>query len=512
MATTEAETTGPTNFLVNRETRAAPERFHCDEKSPIHNLPPEVLHAIFLQVAGDYRGYYWRLLRLRMVCNYWMEVIDSTPGLWNLISTGLHPALQAMILQNSGNHLLNVEYDEMFWGQEPETEYEFAWLMESSASRWQTLEYHRGNGSRNDTWLSSLPLHSLQRIEIYGFPSTDQRLTLDAPKLSYVVLGRCSLNWSSLSALQVLSLESTYPTFNELTAVLQASPGLSSLSLRETWQESGMEDPLISQASRHIQLSRLRTLEIEGQLTRSTSFLLEYIEAPSLETFTVAGSNRTRPEHCPQLCEAAGRYIGAFPLPGNLTQAMVSITAQDRWIKFSIGERDISLWSFAWNRGNGAPVKRASIASAMKHLDSRVCEQVTTLDISCWDDGEIGGYLHAVHSHFPRIDQVLVMDGGCFSTKIELVLQHLSSPSQMGLSEEWLLPGLAKLEFDLSGSIDADLGGRVLELVDKRREAERTEKIRELKITVEEGDSDPSTVENLRRAVMLFDLTVVRGA
>ncbi|KAG8910499.1 hypothetical protein FRC01_006302, partial [Tulasnella sp. 417] len=89
---------------------------------------------------------------------------------------------------------------------------------------------------------------------------------------------------------------------------------------------------------------------------------------------------------------------------------------------------------------------------------------------------------------------------------------HLSSPSQLGLSEEWLLPGLAKLEFDLSGSIDADLGGRIMELVDKRREAERAEKIKELKIIIEEGDNDQSTVENLRRSVMLFDLTVVRGA
>ncbi|KIO23655.1 hypothetical protein M407DRAFT_244697 [Tulasnella calospora MUT 4182] len=96
-------------------------------------------------------------------------------------------------------------------------------------------------------------------------------------------------------------------------------------------------------------------------------------------------------------------------------------------------------------------------------------------------------------------------------TELGLVIQHLSSPSQVGLGEEWLFPKLAKLELHLSCLTNSDVGDRFVELFRRRREAERTEEITHFRITIFFGRIDTSMVEILRQSVMLLDLTVVGG-
>ncbi|KIO23654.1 hypothetical protein M407DRAFT_26857 [Tulasnella calospora MUT 4182] len=444
-----------------------------------------------------------------MVCRYWMEVIDSTPELWSMISSRFHPELQARIIQNSRNQLLVVEHDEDVWhpfsgGEEKAAAFES--LVEPSASRWQLLEYRWSGYSWSGVCILSLPLHNLKRLKFEGRSWMDQTLTLDAPKLSHVEVHRYFLNWRSLSGLQVLILESTNPTFNELMVILQASPGLWCLSLKRTLLGIGVGGPPDHYTSK-ICLPQLRTLHIYKALADYISLMLDWIEAPSLETLDITAQYLSYPEHCNRLCEAAGHHIGAFPLPRNQNRARVFIKVRPRRLMFGFKERWIAIWNLY-----SPQTKLAGIASAIKHLDNRICEEVTILDFSCQDHEEIGEYLRLVHCHFPRIDQIWIVNDKTCEIEVGTVLQVLSSPSQLGLTEAWLLPGLTKLKLNLSRSTDTDLGDRIAELVRRRREAEQTADISKLTITVASGAIDPKMVEILRESVMQFDLIVVGGA
>ncbi|KAG9028007.1 hypothetical protein FS837_004017, partial [Tulasnella sp. UAMH 9824] len=121
--------------------------YEKNQNSPIKNLPPEVFEVIF----GEDDGFYWpwgryqRLFQLRKVCKYWMEIIDSTSGLWTSIRSYLHPEVQAMIIRNSKKQPLFVQYDERIWERVSTGEEKmeaFATLMKPTTSRWQELEYY----------------------------------------------------------------------------------------------------------------------------------------------------------------------------------------------------------------------------------------------------------------------------------------------------------------------------------------------------------------------------------
>lgn len=512
MDPTEAESTTPTNLHVNHKTRTALELVEYNRRPHINSLPPEVLHSVFLPVGGfDQRYYYTRLLCFRMVCRYWIEVIDSTPELWNSTSSQLHPDLQGMIIQNSRNQLLDVEYDGRAWDIDPERMMKrvaaFASLMKASVSRWQTLKYGPAH-SESDAQILSLPMHNLKRIEIDGPTWRDQCPTLDAPKLSYVYVRHCSLNWSSLSGLQVLILNTTDLSLNRLMVILKASPGLCSLQLEKTSLNVG-PNGFPNSFAENIFLRQLRALRIAGASAESVPFLLDWIEMPSLEVLRVLVEERTDPEDYTQLYESVGRHIGAFPLPKSQKQARVLLEVGNRETTFGVGERRISIWSVPWAGANNGGFKLAYIASAMKQLDNRACEEVTMLELACSRKEETGAYLHMVHSRFPWIDQVLLRDEGSHNPGIRAVVQHLSTPLQSESSEEWLLPKLTKLELDLDHSTDTDIVDDIVELVNKRRGSELTENITELRITMVAGAIDPSMIETLGQSVMLFDLIEV---
>lgn len=204
------------------------------------------------------------------------------------------------------------------------------------------------------------------------------------------------------------------------------------------------------------------------------------------------------------ICEAASRYIGAFPLPKDQTaQVLIGTCSLRMWLR--IGNRSINIHRMR-PEAHGAQGIHAYIASAVKHLDSRTCEQVTTLDIRC-PPHVTGECLQIVNSHFPRIEQILVTDElGTIEARVTSVVRHLSSPARLGSAEEWLLPKLAKLQLRVIGSTNTDIGNMIVELVKRRKEAEQTAAITELEIIISIGKLDPSAVETLNQSVTKFDL------
>ncbi|KAG9032448.1 hypothetical protein FS837_002736, partial [Tulasnella sp. UAMH 9824] len=504
MPPTEAEPQTPKSRSRNHETRATLVLLHHSQPSHIHSLPPEVLHLVFLPFVGDY----WRLLHLRLVCKYWEKVIDSTPELWKIISTKFHPGLQGIIVRNSGNHSLDVEYDETRWKGDSEKENKmaaFARLLEPSASRWRALIYRRADDFGSDTRPLSLPLHNLERIEINGLARSNQNLTLDAPKLSSVHVSRYSLNWRSLSGLRALNLESTNSTLGDITTILHASPGLQDLSLEETLLVVGTEGLLSSYPSQ-IRLPRLRSLHISKARVHSILFLLNWIEAPSLETFWVDVEDPTDAADGTQLCEAAGQYIGAFPLLNNQSaQALIGFNRSELW--FGFGDRMIVMQNLTWTGANGAQAVLTCLAAAMKHLDSRICEEITSLYAWCLED-ESGECLRLVHSRFPRIEQIVAQDRGTAENLVGSVLQHLDSPLRFGSAEEWLFLKLAKLEFHFNGFTNPNIGHRLAELVKRRKEAEPTGEITEVSINITFGAIDRSAMEILEQSLAGIQLDI----
>ncbi|KAG9032447.1 hypothetical protein FS837_002735, partial [Tulasnella sp. UAMH 9824] len=505
MATTKADLPTPIHPLVNHEATSASEPLHHYQQPPIHHLPPEVLCAVFLPLAVCYRD----LFRARMVCKYWVEVIDSTPELWTSVSNGLHSELQAMIIRNSGNQLLEVDYNECYWLGDSKREHKiakYAWLMKPTASRWHTLTYHQWQG---EIWPLSLPLHNLQRIDMKVLAPNSQRSTLDAPKLLYVNINHVALDLSSLSRLQFLILQAVDCNLDELTAVLRTSPGLKELSLKQMSPRIGTRGLPSSYMSK-IHLPQLRNLHISGVLAESSSFLLDRIKAPSLEIFNAFVDDPSDVAAHTQLCEAAGRHLGTFPLPKS-QKANFKIATWRFTIDCGIGERIFTIVNRSWDGANGRQAILASIASMTERIDSRTREEITSLEISCHYDDECGECLRIVHLLFPRIDQIFVEDRKTRETQVLSVIQHLSLPSQLGLTAEWLFPKLAKLDLCLRGSTSTDIGNRMVELAERRKEIGQAVEITELRIQVGFGKIDPSAVEILSQSVTQFELVPVGG-
>ncbi|KAG8910777.1 hypothetical protein FRC00_007571 [Tulasnella sp. 408] len=515
MPITEVDSPTSSRLLVHHGAASVSDPLHHYEQPPIRRLPLEVLREVFLPLGVCYKY----LFCARMVCKYWAKVIDSTPELWTWVTNWLHPKLQAMIIRNSGNQLLEVEYTEWYWEEHPEKLAEYARLMKPTASRWHTLTYRQSRGSESNSWPLSLPLHNFERIEMKGLPTNYQRPTLDAPKLQYVDINYGSVNLRYLSGLRVLTLQSTDCTLNELTIVLRASPGLTELSLKQMYLDIGAEG-LPNSYMNKIHLSQLHNLHISGAPARSGSFLLERIDAPSLELLNARVAFPTDAASQTQLCEAAGRQLGRFPLPKN-QKTQVVIATRSWGIECGIGERRILIGDVTWVGADTRQAMPASIASLMRQLDRRTCEEVTSLKISCEYEDDCREclrivHLHfprIVHLHFPRIDQILVDDEFQGMREIQVVpaIQHLSLPSQLGLTGEWLFPKLTKLRLYLPGPTTKDIGNGIVEVVKRRKEAEQTVEITELRIEVGSGEIDPRTVEILSQSVTRFEVVPIGG-
>ncbi|KAG8916953.1 hypothetical protein FRC00_014213, partial [Tulasnella sp. 408] len=290
---------------LSLRTERALARSEKNHKLPVNRLPPEVLQVVFSEEAEYSWGYYARLFRLRNVCKYWMEVVDSTPGLWRLISSIHLPELQSMILRNSKTQTLLVEYNERILENDPsgaEKMEAFASLMRPTAFRWRKLDYYPALNSTSVAWMLSLPFHNLHHLVIDGDTWNRYDQQIDAVGLQTLRVTRGLLNWLSLSGLTLLKLDETDITLNELVAVLSASPNLDYLSLVETSLELGAEDAQNSSPNK-ILLPRLNHLDVYQFSVGSLSLLLDRIEAPSLGYFSIEGGYTAdeEPEDCTRL-------------------------------------------------------------------------------------------------------------------------------------------------------------------------------------------------------------------
>ncbi|KAG8972611.1 hypothetical protein FRC05_009721 [Tulasnella sp. 425] len=83
------------------------EGVHSHNQSlPIHRLPPELLQIIIGEAYNQ--ELYRDLFKIRSVCKYWMEIVDSMHELWTRVSLKHNADLLSMILEKSSTQPLFV--------------------------------------------------------------------------------------------------------------------------------------------------------------------------------------------------------------------------------------------------------------------------------------------------------------------------------------------------------------------------------------------------------------------
>lgn len=139
----------------------------------------------------------------------------------------------------------------------------------------------------------------------------------------------------------------------------------------------------------------------------------------------------------------------------------------------------------------------AYLASVVKGLDERVCEEVRVLAL--WGNRDLGGYLDIIHAQFPCIDEIVLNGQEHLEVDVVAVCGRLRSPLQLGPATGWLLPKLTKLRLRQnvkSGELD-----HISQLVESRKSAGETEMIKEITIARLSGSVRSSALKRLHQSV-----------
>ncbi|KAG8899126.1 hypothetical protein FRC00_001880 [Tulasnella sp. 408] len=251
----------------------------------IEELPPELFLPI-LQSAlpqGE-KGYYHQLLPKRRVSKRWLAFIDSCPALWSYIYPGPDGRSLQMIVQNSGELLLDVDFDD--GGISDEELNAFFEHVTPHFRRWKSCSF-RGESTLDLSQLINRSLPNLRQLTVDVTPMKNTYLmwpaAIAAPLLLDVKLYSCGLRWESLQGLRKLEIYTGGPCAEDLAELLSASPNIEHLVLIDNWKMRNSPP-----TTTNIQLSRLQTLEVKRSGTPSSiAWLLRAINVPRLQDLTI---------------------------------------------------------------------------------------------------------------------------------------------------------------------------------------------------------------------------------
>ncbi|KAG8917866.1 hypothetical protein FRC01_002168 [Tulasnella sp. 417] len=253
-------------------------------RSQIDDLPPELFQPILESaVPKGEKTYYLHLLPKRQVSKRWLAFIDSCPSMWSYVYLGLNARLLQMILQHSGEHLLDVEFDDEAVSEETLDAF-FEHITQHR--RWTSLSF-KGRSSLDLSQFLTKQVPNLRKLTVDVTPMQNTYLmwpaAIAAPLLAEVKLHHCGLKWDSLRGLRRLEIYGGGPCAEDLAEILTASPAIENLTLINNWKMHN-DAPNTSQ----IHLSNLRTLVIKRSGTSaSLLWLFRSMTAPRLEDLTV---------------------------------------------------------------------------------------------------------------------------------------------------------------------------------------------------------------------------------
>ncbi|KAG9044334.1 hypothetical protein FS837_008301 [Tulasnella sp. UAMH 9824] len=413
-------------------------------------LPPEIWVKVLCEAAPSnwYRGeYYSSLFRVRGVCRCWLGIVDETPSLWTSIWLELNLNVTSMILVKSKMEPLSIWYDDKtFAGYDslPEDHItSFFDLVGPSSYRWEVLEYRASSSAVHERVLG-LPLSNLRRLTILLSGNNTFNPALNAPKLTFLYVHRCSLNWLSISGLHWLKIDqNTYgPDIGELVAVLRASPDLEWLWVTRNWpmEATNRSDSLHSFPP--IFLPKLRGMTFSKLPVAPLSILLDLIEAPNLQRFSHPMTYKWHSDDFPLIFGSAGRHIGAESQSGRGKIAIpLEITSNGDTLGIKLGDRGILLRRFGWEEGNGRQEREVSLRAALSrfHPNTRSTIKTVSLEDAPWSD-EVVGYLRLIHTHFPRVEELVLTGPEGDGVNVESIIETIGWEQTGHSWDEVLLP------------------------------------------------------------------------
>ncbi|KAG8930125.1 hypothetical protein FRC00_001264 [Tulasnella sp. 408] len=385
-----------------------------------------------------------------------------------------------MILVKSKTEPLSIWYDDKtFAGYDslPEDHItSFVDLVGPSSNRWRALEYRASSSAVHERVLG-LPLGNLHRLTILLSGNITYSPALNAPKLTFIHVQRCSLNWLSISGLRFLNIDqNTYgPDLGELVAVLRASPDLEWLWVMRNWP---MESTFRSDSLHHLPpifLPKLRGMSFSKLPVAPLSILLDLIEAPNLQCFGHSMTYKWHSDDFPLIFGSVGRHIGAESQSGRDESAIrLEITSNEDTLGIRLGDRRIILRRFGWEEGNGRREREASLSAALGrfHPNIRNTIKAVSLEDAPWSE-EVAGYLRLIHTHFPEVEELVLTGPEGDDVNVESIVETISWEQKDHSWDEVLFPCMTTLRLYAAqpGSMFCD--SSILRIVEGRAESSR---------------------------------------
>ncbi|KAG9017590.1 hypothetical protein FRB90_000632 [Tulasnella sp. 427] len=313
-----------------------------DCESPFDLLPTELVQAILRSTLPQIdKQYYCHLFPKRQVSKRWLETIDSCPGFWLYLCPGLDVQLQQMILKNSAEHVLDVEFEDE--GVNEERMNAFYQDFTPHIQRFRTFTF-RAQSTLDLSHFITKPLPNLRTLKVDVTPMLNTYLiwpaALNAPLLDDITLFNCGLKWESLKGLRNLEVIGGGPCFGELAVLLRASPNIERLVIGNNWKMR--DDP--PQTS-PIHLPKLRTLTIDSSGTLSAlPWLLRTVTLPGLEELKLEPVYQLPYNKVSQLYElfdSVGTHVGSCAMHSQA--ADLEITAQAKELLVKHGKSSIGV-------------------------------------------------------------------------------------------------------------------------------------------------------------------------
>ncbi|KAG8929976.1 hypothetical protein FRC01_003453 [Tulasnella sp. 417] len=473
---------------------------------PIHHLPPELLCEVFKHARRKkkYRG----LLAIRSVCKYWMEIVDSSPEFWTFVSSIHSENRLDMILQRSKNQLLSIEYDDEVWSDEPRVSIEsltrFLERVTPLADRWKSLDYMASpNADHNQIF--DLQFRNLEVLEIRtdAVPSI-YIPSFHAPKLRYVELWGCYVDWGSLSDLRVFMItgSSSGPGINETYLLLNACPRLEMFEIRGAYA-SPADDSISDLPSTPILLPHLKNLILFEVTVTPHSRLLPLIDAPNLQRLFLYHDFNRQEALQNTMFEPVERFFGSYAHAFNKDRdrAQLHVGGSRYSFTFSLGACNMVFnFPFDWRWDSIQHDYLAELSAALSRFDGRVCDKVKAIHFSgtrAREDLSILGVM--LQDHFPNVEELLItLSSSEGKPDAHFVLEALGLPLHLYSGPKWLFPGLTTLH--LKARREALCDG-VLGIVEARRHGE-VQAIKQ--ISIKNGRIQRDNVARLKQRLQEF--------
>ncbi|KAG8893912.1 hypothetical protein FRC00_009820 [Tulasnella sp. 408] len=257
-------------------------------------LPLELISyiiALSLPRTGLSKARMEALYSARMVSRMWRDTIDSTPSLWNVVSSDLPLHVNTTAIQQSGCSPLDVYVIEgavFSYSRQRSGLAELLELATREIGRWSTVTLWFTRFDVHSLHLTS-PAPLLQDLTVisqsWGSASTPVTLFGGiAPKLEALEVDGLPVDWTSsfihgLKKLGIFNLEREQMSTQQVLDVLVNAPLLEHLCITDSTLEHHLQSLHIRPTI--IQVPGLKTIKLHGINTEATMAILSSIRAPN---------------------------------------------------------------------------------------------------------------------------------------------------------------------------------------------------------------------------------------